>query len=184
MRITAKRPFGSDGWMRLSSRCGLAVGVLLLACADSRDQSDVSDDAVGVAVTVELESGHVVPGIFRGPRDEAQELSDGTFHFAEGVTAVLVMRPGSHWTILEGSEELRPPEMAVTVYREDRSLAPGSFFGPPQLAEHLSAALATERGVTPPAPTEALVLPEAHSRVRVRPLGTAVSSVDARRASN
>jgi hypothetical protein len=160
------------------SAAGLSLVLSITSCVGAGDQAGGAEDAAGVAVTVQLESGATVPGIFRGSRGQASEHSGGSFHFEEGAERVAVLRPGALWFVDDGSAEpARPGFLAIIVHREDGSIVPGEFRGPPRLAEAVSEAWATERGVTDPPPSIVLVLPERRSRVRVIPPGTAVRTI-------
>ena len=155
---------------------GLSLVLSVTSCVGAGDQASGPEDTAGVAVTVRLEGGATVPGIFRGSRNQASEQSGGSFQFQEGTERVSVLHPGAAWFVDDGSAE-PVGILAIIVYREDGSIVPGEFRGPPRLAEALSEAWATERGVTAPPPSIVLELPERHPRVRVIPPGTAVRMI-------
>ena len=157
-----------------------AVGVSLVlsvaSCVGAGDQAGRVEDAEGVAVTVQLESGATAPGIFRGPRDQASEDSGGSFHFEEGAERVALLPPGAAWIVDNGSAE-PAGLLAIVVHREDGSIVPGRFRGPSLLAKEVSKSWATARGITDSPSSMVLELPESNPRVQVVPPGTTVRTV-------
>ena len=163
--------------VRVATAAGLSLVLSSTSCVGAGDEDGGVEDAAGVAVTVQLESGVTVPGIFHGSRDEAAEHSGGSFHFEEGAARVSILHRGLFWFVDDGSVAPVDCCLAIIVHREDGSIVPGDFRGPPRLAEAVSEAWAAERGVSAPSPSVVLELPEQHSRVRVIPPGTAVRTI-------
>jgi hypothetical protein len=168
-------------WDRARVPAFAAVGLLLVlsitTCVGAGDQAVGVEDAVGVAVTVQLESGATAPGIFRGPREQASEESGGSFQFEEGAERVALLPPGAAWFVDDGSVEPAQPSLAIVVHREDGSIVPGAFRGPSLLAEEISKTWASTRGISDSPPSIVLELPEGNPRVQVVLPGTAVRTV-------
>jgi hypothetical protein len=157
---------------------GLFFVLSIAACVGAEDQAGDVEDAAGVAVTVQLESGATAPGIFRGPRDQALEESGGSFHFEEGAEKVAILRRGAAWFVDDGSvEPAQPGTLAILVHREDGSIVPGGFRGPSLLAEEISESWAAARGAADSQSSLVLELPEGNPRVQVILPGTAVRTV-------
>lgn len=128
--------------VRTFTAVGLSLVLSIASCVGVEDPPDGAEDGAGVAVTVHLENGGTVPGIFRGSRDQALANSGGRFHFEEGAENVDVLRPGAAWLVDDGSVEPSRPGLAIIVHREDGSVVPGEFRGPSRLAEVVSEAWA------------------------------------------
>lgn len=164
-----KKPSLVTGVPAALTAAGLAVFVLAVALAADPDPDDSQQ---GVAVTVEIEEAVVVPGIFRGPRDLAAEMSEGDFHFREVVDRIVLMEPEVLWKVENDSDGQLG--LAISVLREDGSWAPGQFRGPQALARVYSEQWAEGQGLAPPPSSVPPVLPEGPTRARVIAPGTYV----------